>query len=69
MLSFGTFATKVFGSSNDRKLKPYASKVDAINALEPEVAALSDEELRGRTVLLSSNPPSSSGTTIADRSG
>ena len=50
MLSFGTFATKVFGSSNDRKLKPYASKVAAINALEPEVAALSDEELRGRTV-------------------
>jgi preprotein translocase subunit SecA len=50
MLSFGTFATKVFGSANDRKLKPYASKVAAINALEPEIAALSDEELRGRTV-------------------
>ena len=48
MLSFGTFATKVFGSANDRKLKPYASRVAAINALEPEIAALSDEELRGR---------------------
>jgi preprotein translocase subunit SecA len=50
MLSFGTFATKVFGSANARKLKPYASKVAAINALEPEIAALSDEELRGRTI-------------------
>ena len=50
MLSFGTFATKVFGSANDRKLKPYASRVAAINALEPEIAALSDEELRGRTI-------------------
>ena len=49
MLSFGTIATKVFGSANDRKLKPYASKVAAINALEPEVAALSDEALRART--------------------
>ena len=50
MLSFGTLATKVFGSANDRKLKPYASRVAAINALEPEIAALSDEELRGRTI-------------------
>ena len=50
MLSFGTIATKVFGSANDRKLKPYASRVAAINALEPEVAALSDEALRARTV-------------------
>jgi preprotein translocase subunit SecA len=49
MLSFGAFASKVFGNSNDRKLKKYASKVDAINALEPEVAALSDEALRART--------------------
>jgi preprotein translocase subunit SecA len=49
MLSFGTLATKVFGSSNDRKLKKYTSAVDAINALEPEVAALSDEALRART--------------------
>ena len=51
MLSFGTLATKVFGSANDRKLKKYVSAVDAINALEPEAAALSDDELRGRTEL------------------
>jgi len=49
MLSFGALATKVFGSANDRKVKKYASAVDAINALEPEVAALTDEGLRART--------------------
>ena len=49
MLSFGTLATKVFGSANDRKLKKYVSTVEAINALEPETVALTDEQLRGRT--------------------
>src|SRR5215207_4840105 len=45
----GSLAKKLFGSSNDRRLKAYAPKVAAINALEPEVAALSDEALRART--------------------
>ena len=45
----GALARKIFGSANDRRLKGYASKVAAINALEPEVAALSDEALRART--------------------
>src|SRR6478752_1548404 len=49
MLSFGTLASKVFGSSNDRKLKKYPPLVAAINKLEPEVTALPDEELRART--------------------
>jgi preprotein translocase subunit SecA len=49
MLSFGALASKVFGSSNDRKLKKYPSLVAAINQLEPQVAALSDEDLRART--------------------
>ncbi|HAN62548.1 MAG TPA: hypothetical protein DCQ79_01550, partial [Rhizobiales bacterium] len=49
MLSFGTIASKVFGSSNDRRLKKYASSVASINALEPEIVALSDEALRART--------------------
>ncbi|MGB6438826.1 MAG: preprotein translocase subunit SecA [Methyloceanibacter sp.] len=49
MLSFGALASKVFGSSNDRKLKKYPSLVAAINKLEPEVAALANEELRART--------------------
>ena len=49
MLSFGNFATKVFGSANDRRLKTFKSAVETINALEPETAALSDEDLRART--------------------
>src|SRR5665648_539229 len=49
MLSFGTLASKVFGSANERKLKKYDTVVAQINALEPEVAALSDEALRART--------------------
>jgi preprotein translocase subunit SecA len=49
MLSFGTLASKVFGSSNDRKLKKYGPIVDQINALEAETKALSDEALRART--------------------
>lgn len=45
----GAFARKLFGSPNDRRIKGYQSRVDAINALEPEVAALSDEALKART--------------------
>lgn len=45
----GALAKKIFGSANDRRLKTYQPKVKAINALEPELAALSDEALRGRT--------------------
>jgi preprotein translocase subunit SecA len=45
----GSLAKKIFGTANDRRLKTYAPKVKAINALEPEVAALSDEALRART--------------------
>ena len=45
----GALARKIFGSANDRRLKGYAPKVAAINALEAEVSALSDEALRART--------------------
>ena len=45
----GSLARKIFGSANDRRLKTYGPKVAAINALEPEIAALSDEALRART--------------------
>jgi preprotein translocase subunit SecA len=45
----GALARKIFGSSNDRRLRPYGPKVDAINALEPELEKLSDEALRART--------------------
>ncbi len=46
---FGSLAKKIFGSSNDRRLKTYRPKVDAINRLEPELIKLSDEALRERT--------------------
>ena len=49
MLSIGAIAAKVFGSANDRKVKAYRPKVEAINALEPEIAQLSDADLRART--------------------
>ncbi|KAF0206572.1 MAG: preprotein translocase subunit [Gallionellaceae bacterium] len=39
----------VFGSRNDRLLKQYRRNVDAINALEAGIAALSDDELRNKT--------------------
>src|SRR4029078_12754107 len=42
-------ARKLFGSPNDRRVKGYQSRVNAINALEAEVAALSDEALKART--------------------
>ena len=47
--SIGSFASKVFGSSNERKVRRYLPLVDKINALEPELARLSDEQLRART--------------------
>src|SRR5438477_226123 len=46
----GALARKLFGSPNDRRVKGYQSRVNAINALEPELAALSDEALKARTV-------------------
>jgi preprotein translocase subunit SecA len=39
----------IFGSSNDRKVKALMGKVAAINALEPQMQALSDAELRAKT--------------------
>ena len=51
MLSFGGIASKIFGSSNERKVKNFRSRVAAINELESEVQVLSDEELRARTEL------------------
>src|SRR5438477_5681604 len=45
----GALARKFFGSANDRRVKGYQSRIDAINALEPQLAALSDEALKART--------------------
>jgi preprotein translocase subunit SecA len=48
----GALAKKIFGSANDRRIKAYRPKVAAINALESEIQALSDEALRARTDML-----------------
>lgn len=46
---FGALAKKIFSSANDRRLKGFQPRVQAINALESELTALSDEALRART--------------------
>ena len=45
----GAVARKLFGSSNDRRIRSYRPRVDEINTLESELEALSDEALRART--------------------
>ena len=49
MVSFGNLARKIFGSSNDRRVKGMRPRAEAINALEPEISSLSDAELRAKT--------------------
>ncbi len=44
--------TRIFGSRNERLLKQYGAQVRQINALEPAVAALTDEALRAKTAEL-----------------
>ena len=45
----GSVARKVFGSRNERLIKRYRKVVDRINALEPELESLSDDELKAKT--------------------
>jgi len=47
---FASLARAVFGTSNDRALKGFRRRVAAIAAFEPALSALTDEELRGKTV-------------------
>ena len=44
-----TLFRKLFGSRNDRLVKEYSQIVKKINALEPEMQALSDAELRAKS--------------------
>jgi preprotein translocase subunit SecA len=46
---FDGFFRKLFGSSNERQIKGYRPRVDAINALEAEYSKLSDDALRAKT--------------------
>jgi len=49
MFGLRGIAAKIFGSNNDRRIGKYRARVEAINALEPELSGLSDEALRART--------------------
>ncbi|HBC53731.1 MAG TPA: preprotein translocase subunit SecA, partial [Alphaproteobacteria bacterium] len=49
MMGMSAFARRIFGSANDRKLKKFAPKVQAINDLETGLQSLTDAELRART--------------------
>ena len=46
---FVKLLTKLFGSRNDRLIKQMRKEVSKINALEPVLEALSDDELKGKT--------------------
>src|SRR5512134_3245745 len=50
MLGLNTLAKKIFGSSNDRRLKPLYNRVPQINSLEEAIARLTDDQLRQRTI-------------------
>ncbi len=45
----GAIARKIFGSANDRYIKRLSKTVQRINALEPSITPLTDEELRNKT--------------------
>jgi preprotein translocase subunit SecA len=47
----GGFAKAIFGSANDRYVRSLGKIVDQINAFEPTISAMTDEELRGQTVI------------------
>ncbi|ACT49746.1 preprotein translocase subunit SecA [Methylovorus glucosotrophus] len=44
-----TLFKKIFGSRNERLVKQYAQNVQVINALEPALQSLSDEQLKAKT--------------------
>ena len=46
---FAPLLKKLFGSKNEREVKRMVKAVAAINALEEQVLALSDEQLRAKT--------------------
>ncbi len=48
-ITVGKVLTKIFGSRNERMIKRFRKMVEQVNAMEPKIAALTDEELRART--------------------
>ena len=69
MVSLGGIARKIFGSANDRRVKRLPATVDAINALETEMAELSDAELAGqdRRIPRRTSPTAPASTTCWSR--
>ncbi|MEL6481165.1 MAG: preprotein translocase subunit SecA, partial [Pseudomonadota bacterium] len=49
MIGFGGIAKRLFGTTNDRKVKAMRSRVAAINALEADFQALTDDQIRAKT--------------------
>src|SRR6478752_4538170 len=48
---FAAVAKSIFGSANDRYVRGLGKYVDAVNGFEPNISALTDDELRGQTDL------------------
>ena len=48
---FAAVAKSIFGSANDRYVRSLGKFVDAVNGFEPNISALSDDELRQQTEL------------------
>ena len=46
-----TMLTKIFGSKNERELNKLQPVIQAINGIEPEMRAFSDDELKSRTIV------------------
>ncbi|MGB7821852.1 MAG: hypothetical protein WBL22_06625, partial [Candidatus Sulfotelmatobacter sp.] len=44
-----TLIGKVFGTKNERVIKSMIPRVEAINALEPQMRKLTDDQLRAKT--------------------
>ena len=47
---FGSILTKIFGTNNERVVKRLMPIVHQINAIEPQIVPLSDDQLRAKTV-------------------
>jgi preprotein translocase subunit SecA len=48
----GKFLTQLFGSKNERELKKLHPLVEAVNSMEPEIKAMSDQQLKDQTPTL-----------------
>ena len=59
-----TILTKIFGSQHEREVKKMLPIVAAINEMEPQIKALSDDELRAKTAEF--RPSSTTGAPLDD---